>query len=68
MNLTLSDEQRALQETAADFLAEQGNARKEAQADADAGLWPTSSSWAGQRYRCLKSSMAWGWARSNSAC
>ncbi len=37
MNLTLSDEQRALQETAADFLAEQGNARKET--EADAGLW-----------------------------
>ena len=37
MNLTLSDEQRALQETAADFLAEQGNARKDVQADA--GLW-----------------------------
>ena len=37
MNLTLSDEQRALQETAADFLAEQGNARKDVQDDA--GLW-----------------------------
>jgi alkylation response protein AidB-like acyl-CoA dehydrogenase len=37
MNLTLSDEQRALQETAADFLAEQGNARKET--EGDAGLW-----------------------------
>ncbi|MBN8440938.1 MAG: acyl-CoA dehydrogenase family protein [Thauera sp.] len=37
MNLTLSDEQRALQETAADFLAAHTNARKEA--DADAELW-----------------------------
>ena len=37
MNLTLSDEQRALQETAADFLAAHTNARKEADADAD--LW-----------------------------
>ena len=37
MNLSLSDEQRALQETAADFLAAHGNARKEA--DGDAALW-----------------------------
>ena len=37
MNLSLTDEQRALQETAAGFLAEQSNARKET--DADAGLW-----------------------------
>jgi len=37
MNLMLSDEQRALQETAADFLAAQTNARKETDADAD--LW-----------------------------
>lgn len=37
MNLNLSDEQRALQETAADFLAAHTNARKEA--DADAELW-----------------------------
>lgn len=37
MNLTLSDEQRALQETAADFLAAHTNARKEA--DADTELW-----------------------------
>lgn len=37
MNLNLSDEQRALQETAADFLAAHTNARKEA--DADAVLW-----------------------------
>lgn len=37
MSLTLSDEQRALQETAADFLAAHTNARKEA--DADAELW-----------------------------
>ncbi len=37
MSLALTDEQRALQETAADFLAEQGNARKETQGDA--GLW-----------------------------
>lgn len=34
MNLTLSDEQRALQATAADFLAAHTNARKEADADA----------------------------------
>lgn len=37
MNLTLSDEQRALQETAADFLAAHTNARKEV--DVDAELW-----------------------------
>lgn len=37
MSLTLSDEQRALQETAADFLAAHTNARKDA--DADAELW-----------------------------
>lgn len=37
MSLTLSDEQRALQETTADFLAAHTNARKEA--DADAELW-----------------------------
>lgn len=37
MSLTLSDEQRALQETAAGFLAAHTNARKEADADAD--LW-----------------------------
>ncbi len=35
--MNLSDEQRALQETAADFLAAHTNARKEA--DADAELW-----------------------------
>jgi alkylation response protein AidB-like acyl-CoA dehydrogenase len=35
--MNLSDEQRALQETAADFLAAHTNARKEV--DADAGLW-----------------------------
>lgn len=35
--MKLSDEQRALQETAADFLAAHTNARKEA--DADAELW-----------------------------
>ncbi|HRJ24261.1 MAG TPA: acyl-CoA dehydrogenase family protein, partial [Thauera sp.] len=39
MSLTLSDEQRALQETAADFLAAHTNARKDADADADAELW-----------------------------
>ncbi|WP_068636524.1 acyl-CoA dehydrogenase family protein [Thauera butanivorans] len=36
-SLALNDEQRALRETVADFLAGHGNARKEA--DSDAGLW-----------------------------